>query len=105
MDCCKANSVLPFHVRRIIAHYRPQLRESIAHAIVAKADSLRSAGRELTCEDISECVGSVVGELSAGAKNQRMETLSWEAYQQGEYQPLQEVIDELRSSIAASASI
>ena len=58
----------------------------------------------MTRNDINECVGYVVGELATGLRNLQMERLCWEAYQRGDYKPLREVIDELRASIAESAS-
>ena len=92
---------LPFYVRRLIWKYRPHLRDAITNAVHQKYDELTSLGRNITAEDISECVGAVV--FALGDRNPRMEQLCLDAYSRGECRPLREVIDELRTSIAQSA--
>jgi len=54
----------------------------------------------VTVEEIGECASQII----LGEGNLRMERLSMEAYRAGRSRPLQEVIDELRASLAASAS-
>jgi hypothetical protein len=94
---------LPFYVRRIIGRYQPYLRDAIADAVRKKSDEVkRSQGREITAEEISECVGEVIS--GPGDRNLRMEHLSLHAVEHGQYKPLREVIDELRASIAESRS-
>ena len=100
MGKCKSNEALPFYVRRQILCYKPHLREAIAQAVREKLDELRSQGKDITAENISECVGDVV----LGDRNMRMEQLCLDAVARGEYKTLREVIDELRASIAKSAS-
>ena len=104
MKNCKVREPLPFHVRRVIAGYSPHLRDAIAKAVMEKTADIKSQGREVVHDDISECVGQVVGEITAGSRNMRMEELSWEAYRRGDSITLQEAIDELRAEIADAAS-
>ncbi len=104
MKDCKVRVSLPFHVRRVIAGYNPHLREAIAKAIMEKMVDERSQGREITRDDISECVGQAVGEITTGGRNMRMEELSWDAHKRGDSVTLQDAIDELRAEIADAAS-
>ena len=104
MRDCKTRESLPFHVRRVIAGYSPHLREAIAKAVMEKMADTKVQGREITHDDISECVGQAVGEITSDGRNIDMERLSWDAYQRGEYTTLQDVIDELRSEVADTAS-
>ena len=104
MENCKVREPLPFHVRRVIAGYSPHLRDAIAKAVMEKTADIKSQGREITHDDIGECVGQAVGEITSGGRNIDMERLSWDAYHRGEYTTLQDVIDELRAEIADAAS-
>jgi hypothetical protein len=104
MGKIKSKEPLPFYVRRAISGYKPYLREVISQAVQSKFDELHSMGKEMTRSDINECVGYVIGELATGSRNLQMERLCWEAHQHGNSKPLREVIDELRASIAESAS-
>jgi hypothetical protein len=104
MGKLKSREPLPFHVRRVISGYKPYLREIISQALQSKIEELHAVGRNITRNEIDECVGYAVGELATGSRNLQMERLSWEAYQRGDCKPLKEVIDELRASIAESTS-
>jgi hypothetical protein len=105
MGKCKSGENLPLNLRRVVLRYKPYLRKSISDAVQTRSEELRSHGAEITWNDVNECVGAVLGELVFGShdRNLRMEQLSLEAYDKGEFKLLRDVIDELRASIAGSS--
>lgn len=89
-----ATTPMPYHVQRIIRRYAPHLQSEIAQAVKDKIGE--KGGDDITLEEIGECASRII----LGEGNRRMEKLSMDAYRNGHSRPLQEVIDELRTSIA-----
>ena len=87
---------IPYHVQRIIRRYAPYLRSEIAQSVKAK---MIEKGDDISIEDIGECASQII----LGEGNLPMEKLCMDAYRKGRSRPLQEVIDELRASLAGAA--
>jgi hypothetical protein len=92
---------LPYHVRRVIRAYKPHLRVAITEAVQKKYEELRTQQQVITVNDICECVAEVLG---SGDRNWRMEQMCRDAVDHGDYRRLKDVIDELRASIAGTAT-
>jgi hypothetical protein len=85
---------------RCVRGYAPHWRTLIIRAVTEKMELL---GRPLTPEEIGECAVEIV--LDEKSRVETMERICIEAYDAGKTKPLQDVIDELRSSLAGSGSL
>jgi hypothetical protein len=84
---------IPYPIQRIIRRYAPYLQSEIAQVVKRRMDT---KGSPVTVEEIGECASEII----FGEGNLRLEKLCMQAYRSGHSRPIQEVIDELRGTLA-----
>lgn len=97
-----SESELPYPVRRAILAIEPRLRAELTEAIRRK---MNQQGCNLTAEDISECVFTVVFGEQRTHDDEHMEAICKDAFDKDKWMPFEDYVNELRARASRSGSL